>query len=112
MTQDSTSHEPRSVVRRALREGVSFGVLQGLGQVVLWGTNLLLARLLTPHDFGVYDILCFFIAIGAVFGDAGLGAALIRKADRPKARNTSPFSWPTSRWDWSWPSGWPRPLPS
>lgn len=72
-----------SILKRVLRETVSFGVLQTVGQIVLWIANLVLARVLSPKDFGVYDICTFFLALGTLLGDAGLGAALLRTPDEP-----------------------------
>src|SRR4051812_41304709 len=78
-------HERRSLFRRILRETLSFGALQVGGQVFLWVTNIVLARLLAPRDFGVFGICSFFIAMGLVLGDAGIGAALVRKEHPPSA---------------------------
>jgi len=72
-----------SILRRVLRETLSFGVLSAVGQVVLWIANLVLARVLSPKDFGVYDICMFFLALGTLLGDAGLGAALLRNPEEP-----------------------------
>lgn len=69
--------------RRAVR-GVLFLILRtaviqlcvGVGMVVL-------ARVLTPADFGVYAILQFALTFFQFFGDVGLGAALVRKQEAP-----------------------------
>lgn len=47
------------------------------------GARYLLARLLSPTDYGVFDICVSFVQIGVLFGDAGLGVALVRKAEEP-----------------------------
>ena len=44
--------------------------------------NLILARFLTPEDYGVVGMLTIFISLSEVFIDSGLGAALIQK-DNP-----------------------------
>lgn len=41
--------------------------------------NVLLARILAPQVFGIYDIVTFIVLFFSTFGDVGLGAALIRK---------------------------------
>lgn len=41
--------------------------------------NILLARMLSPHDFGVIGIILVFISISMVLIDSGLGSALIQK---------------------------------
>ncbi len=42
-------------------------------------TNIVLARLLTPDDFGLIGMIMVFVAISLVMIDGGLGAALIQK---------------------------------
>jgi O-antigen/teichoic acid export membrane protein len=49
-------------------------------QAVLLATTVLLARLLTPTDFGLIAMVLVFTAIGATLVDAGLGTALIQRA--------------------------------
>ena len=53
-------------------------IAQG-GQLI---TNLVLARILTPDDFGLIGMLSIFIAISQIIIDSGLGTALIQKQDR------------------------------
>ncbi len=45
--------------------------------------NILLARWLTPADFGAYAIANFLIATATQFSDFGLAAALIQKRESP-----------------------------
>lgn len=42
-------------------------------------SNLVLARLLMPSDFGTIGVLLIFTALSAVLIDSGLGAALVQK---------------------------------
>lgn len=44
-------------------------------------SNLVLARLLMPEDFGVIGIMIVFITLSNVFVDSGFSAALIQKKD-------------------------------
>ena len=44
-------------------------------------SNMVLARLLTPDDFGCVGIILIFVSIADLFIDSGLGAALIQKKD-------------------------------
>ena len=44
--------------------------------------GLVLARLLTPSDFGAIALLTIFFTISNAFIDSGFGTALIRKVDR------------------------------
>jgi polysaccharide transporter, PST family len=45
--------------------------------------NLVLARLLTPHDFGVVAIGATVMLIVSAFVDGGLGSGLVRRAEQP-----------------------------
>lgn len=44
--------------------------------------QLILARLLTPHDYGLIGMLAIFMALSQVFIDGGFSKALIQKRDR------------------------------
>ena len=67
-----------SLARRILRETTRFAGIQVIGALLLAGSNLVLARLLDPHAFGAYAIGTFFLGLGGLLGDGGLGAALLR----------------------------------
>ena len=43
--------------------------------------GIILARLLTPHDYGLIGVLMIFISLSSVMIDGGFGQALIRKQD-------------------------------
>ena len=60
-------------------KGVSWSfVEQVLARGVNFATGILLARLLSPSDFGLVGMLGIFIAIAQLFIDSGLGGALVR----------------------------------
>lgn len=44
-------------------------------------TNIVLARLLSPDDFGTVGMLLLFLALANTFVDSGFGSALIQKKD-------------------------------
>jgi O-antigen/teichoic acid export membrane protein len=67
-----------SLARRILRETTRFAGIQVIGALLLAASNLVLARLLDPHAFGAYAIGTFFLGLGGLLGDGGLGAALLR----------------------------------
>ena len=69
-------------------EGLAGKVVAGLGwkmtsQVVLQGTRILgavlLARLLSPREFGLAAMVLVFAALALVLSDVALGAALVRR---------------------------------
>ena len=67
------------VAQRVLRETGHFALWQLLGAGVGWGAHVALARLLSQRDFGVFGICSFYIGIGQLLGDGGLGATLLRR---------------------------------
>lgn len=53
--------------------------------------SILLARLLTPNDYGIIAMLTIFLAVSQTFIDSGFGNALIRKQDRNEADRATVF---------------------
>ena len=51
------------------------------GQGIQFVVGIVLARILSPHDFGLIGMLTIFIAISQSFIDSGFSQALIRKQD-------------------------------
>lgn len=68
-----------SAVERFSTQGIQF----------LFG--ILLARLLTPNDYGMIAMLTIFIAVSQTFINSGFGNALIRKLDRTEADKATVF---------------------
>lgn len=60
-------------------------------QVVSFVIGIVLARLLTPYDYGVVGITAIFIAISNVFIDAGFANALIQNQHRTEKDLSSAF---------------------
>lgn len=60
--------------------GVIWASIQRFGTLAItFVSNMVMARLLTPDDFGTIGMLLFFIAIAQTFVDSGFGSALIQK---------------------------------
>lgn len=53
-------------------------VVQGISFIL----NIILARLLSPHDYGTIGMLTIFLMFSNVFIDSGFSRALIQKQDR------------------------------
>lgn len=67
-----------SIAQKAVK-GTIWSACDRFGVMALqFIVNLVLARLLTPYDFGAIGMLYIFIAIGQVFIDGGFGSALIQ----------------------------------
>lgn len=56
-------------------------------------SNLVLARILAPEDFGIIGMLAIFIALSNNFIDGGFGAALIQKTDATQKDFSTIFFW-------------------
>lgn len=52
------------------------------GQLIQFVIQVILARLLTPSEYGLIGVLAIFIAISTVFIDGGFSAALVQYKDR------------------------------
>ncbi|MEG2599478.1 MAG: lipopolysaccharide biosynthesis protein [Muribaculaceae bacterium] len=61
------------------------------GQGVSFVLGLVIARLLSPSDYGILAMLAIFIAISQTFVDSGFSTALVRKIDRTEADNSTVF---------------------
>ena len=61
--------------------------VQGIQFVVM----IIMARLLTPEDYGLVGMLAIFIAVSQSLIDSGFSQALIRKQDRSEVDNSTVF---------------------
>ena len=60
--------------------GMFWSFLQKFGTMTIsFVSNIVLARLLTPEDYGCIGMLMIFITLANTFIDGGLGSALIQK---------------------------------
>ena len=49
--------------------------------LIYLGTTMILARFLTPEDFGIVGVLSIFLMVAQTLMDAGLGGSLIKEKD-------------------------------
>lgn len=71
--------------------GVVWSAFQKGGSVLVgFISSIVLARLLTPEDYGLIGMLAIFIAVSEVFINGGFGSALIQKK-RPTDEDYSTF---------------------
>lgn len=52
-----------------------------VAQIVGIGVSMVIARLLSPSDFGLMTMIAAFTGFVALFGELGLGAALVQRGD-------------------------------
>lgn len=77
--------------RRAARgAGVTLAG-QGLRIVLQLGSVVVLARLLSPHDYGLLAVVLVVIGVGEIFRDLGLSAAAIRAPELSRAQRDGLF---------------------
>lgn len=71
--------------------GVVWSAFQKGGSILVgFISSIVLARLLTPEDYGLLGMLAIFIAVSEVFINGGFGSALIQKK-RPTDEDYSTF---------------------
>lgn len=71
-----------SQLNKAILYGTIWSVLGQFGTMaVSLLSNIILARVLTPYEFGQVGIIMFFIIVANVLTESGLGGALVRKKD-------------------------------
>ena len=70
-----------------------WSALQRFGTMgISFVSNIVLARLLTPDDYGCIGMLAIFITVSNTFVDGGFGAALIQKKE-PTQKDYSTIFW-------------------
>ncbi len=80
-----------SVRQDTLRGSKWAAVEKFSSQGIQFFIGIVLARILSPSDFGVVGMLAIFIAISQTFVDSGFGNALIRKIDRTEEDYSTAF---------------------
>ena len=74
--------------------GMVWSLVQRFGVMIIsFCSNLVLARLLTPEDYGVIGMLMIFISISNTFVDGGFGTALIQKKEPTQDDYSTIFYW-------------------
>lgn len=66
-------------------------VSQAIKQITQFVITAILARLLTPHDFGLIGMATVFIGFASVLNELGLSGALIQKQDADDVHYSSAF---------------------
>lgn len=70
-------------LRKSALSGVIWGFLQKMSnQLVTFVVGIILARILSPSDYGLVAMVTVFVAISGLIVDSGFTLALIRKNDR------------------------------
>lgn len=65
---------------KAVRAMGHLGLGSVMGKLFSLGTTLVMARILSPHDYGVMSIAMIIIGFIGFFNEVGIGAALVQKS--------------------------------
>jgi PST family polysaccharide transporter len=95
---DRRSSPGKTLSAETVKRRASFGVIilalrSVLMQLTILGGGILLARLLSPADFGVFAVVQFALAFFSYLGDAGVGAALVQQKETPSQQQLSSVFW-------------------
>lgn len=74
------NHDPKLAIR-SVHAALWVLVFSVVRQILLLGFGIVIARLLTPADFGTVAICALFYSLGHLFVDGGFGLVLIKKKD-------------------------------
>lgn len=75
--------DSKQIARKAVQGAVALSIRQVFVQGMNVLGSILLARMLSPSEFGIYAITQFFIAFLGALGGTGLAAGLIRQQHPP-----------------------------
>ena len=75
----ATDHLLTGLKERAVSSGVVTMVAQGAQFVLTLASTMVLARLLTPQDFGLVAMVTTVIGFFRIFNDAGLSTATVQR---------------------------------
>lgn len=78
---------PKLVITKAIRAVFALGFRQVVIQVVNLLGGILLARLLSPKEFGIYAIVTFTMNFMVSFAGSGIAANLIRQDEEPTIKD-------------------------
>ncbi len=83
---EATDLDPAVARRRAVRGILVLALRTAATHACILAGTIVLARILDPEEFGVFAVLQFALAFFQLFGDAGLGGALIQRKEPPTER--------------------------
>src|SRR5687768_5921686 len=78
---DPVKEPPPTLSRWAVRGAALLIATRLVTQVFVWASTLLIARFLTPEDYGLMSIGLLLIGLADMFTEAGMSGALIHKKD-------------------------------
>ena len=81
-----------NIIKKKLFTGVIWETVgQFLSLIIQFVVTIIIARVLSPDDFGVMGLLTVFVAIGNILLDSGFSQALIQKKEADNLDFSSVF---------------------
>lgn len=81
-------------LKQKAASGMVWTAMQKYSQMVIqFISGIILARLLTPYDYGCIGMLSIFMVLAEVFIDGGFGSALIQKKRPTQVDYSTAFFW-------------------
>jgi len=88
-----TSAKSKGLRQKAVK-GVAWSALQRYSTMLIqFVSGIILARLLTPYDYGCIGMLMIFMLLAESFIDGGFGSALIQKKQPTQEDYSTIFFW-------------------
>ena len=85
-------NQQAETLRKKTLKGIIWTAISNFGQQgIQFVVTIILARLLTPKDFGLVGIASIFIGLATVVNQLGIGAALVQRKDLDEGHLTSAF---------------------
>lgn len=79
-------HKPASTLKAQVSSGLFWSAGARIAQqFIQFGFSVVLARLLSPGDYGLLAMVMVFTGFAAMLADAGFGSALVQKPDLSEA---------------------------
>lgn len=76
-------------LRKQATRGAFWSIVDRIGsQILRLSIGIVLARILTPRDYGLVGMLAIFISVGDALVESGFGQALIQK-EKPTQKDYS-----------------------
>src|SRR6478609_8290735 len=80
-SQFQTDHLLENIKKRTISSGLVRTTAQAVQFALTLGYNVVLARLLTPHQFGLVAMVTAILGLLQIFRDMGLSTATIQRGD-------------------------------
>lgn len=80
-----------SMLRGSVRGGIVIVLARGASDAIRFGAMLVLARLLTPEEFGVVGIVLVVVGVASVIQDLGLSTAAVQRPNLTLQQSSTLF---------------------